>query len=74
MGIREVSKCRSKLASERIEVLHRRNGQPDEVLQIVELARRAIGQAVGERGGFDLQLHEPLQRPVAQLLGKSSQR
>jgi hypothetical protein len=43
---------------------------PDELLDVLDLGRRAIREAVGERRGLHLQLDEPLQRPVTQLLGE----
>ena len=52
MGIGELSKNRRKLASEGMELLHRRNRQPDELLEVFDAAGGPVRQAVGELPSF----------------------
>src|SRR5262245_8338343 len=73
-GIRQLAKDRAELASEGVEVLHRRDREPHELLDVLDLGRRTLREPVGERSGLHLQLDEALERAVAQLLGERAQR
>src|SRR5688572_15257672 len=58
--IRELAQHPGELAREGIEVLHRRQRQPDELLDVLDASRRAVREAPGEPRRLDLKLHEPL--------------
>ena len=59
LGIGKLSEDRGELTCEGIEVLHRRNRQPDELIEVFD-RQRTSRRTVGERRRLYLQLHEPL--------------
>jgi hypothetical protein len=54
VSIGQLPKDRRKFASESVELLHGRQGEPDQPLDILDSVRGAVREAIGELGGFPL--------------------